>query len=904
MAEGDPTTSIETAILRAKREWETIFDSVSDLLILVDVNGVILRSNKSAIEKLKSTYVDLLGKQINSFLEKPVKEFVAKKIPVGECRIVGIDSTFWLTCTEVKAEDDEIKILFTLRDITREKENERTIVNQRQYYESLLEYSPVAIVTLDMDENVVACNPAFEQLFGFSAEESIGKNLDKLISPTNAGEASDYTKRAKEGNTIHGYGVRYRKDGQAVEIEIAGGPVYVGERTVGIFCIYHDVTDLMKAKRTAESADKAKSDFLANMSHEIRTPMNGIIGMIELMKDTPMTAEQKDYLNTAKDSADALLSLINEVLDFAKIEAGQMTLERLDFDVRSLVEGVARSLAARAEVKGLEMVCMVNRDVPARIKGDANRLRQVLVNLVGNAIKFTEKGEIVIRAVVDNLSENKVQLLFSVSDTGIGIAHDQQKHVFERFIQADSSTTRRFSGTGLGLAISAQLVKLMGGEIGVQSEPGKGSTFWFTLVGAKASVEGTRPLVIPTNLKTIPVLVVDDNKTNRLIIGKIVSGFGCQVTEVSSGSEALHELTQGISKGKPYPLVLMDMQMPEMSGEQTLREIKLDRDLAKTKVIILTSMGYGGDASRLETLGCSAYLLKPIRQKELFNTILAVMGQERMPAPKQTGSIITRHALAESERDSNCILLAEDNEINQKLALRLLQKVGYSVDVVETGRQAFDAVQKKVYRLVLMDVQMPDVDGFEATKMIRKLGGDVSKVPIVAMTAHVMAGDRDKCIQAGMNDYLSKPLDVEKVMEMVKKYVFGPEPETIVSETAPVSAEPEKSQLYDLALALPRFGDDRKTFYEFLGAFITHLKKSVYELEDAIYRMDTTRVSFLSHSIKGAAANFEIGPIRDVAQEMETRSRTGDLEDANDMLVKIKSVIPLLEKDYRQNMTN
>lgn len=902
MAGADPTTSIEAAILRAKREWETIFDSVSDLLILVDSDGIIQRSNKTAVDRLKSTYVDLLGKGINTFLEKPVKEFSARKIPAGECRIKGIEAVFWLTCTEVKTEDDETKILFALRDTTRQKESERTIVDQRQYYESLLEFSPVAIVTLDMDEKIVSCNPAFEQLFGFSAEEAIGKNLDKLISPKDPREAADFTKRTKEGNTIHGYGVRYRKDGQTVEVEIAGGPVYVRERTVGIFCIYHNVTDLMQAKRNAESADKAKSDFLANMSHEIRTPMNGIIGMIELMKDTPLTPEQKDYLNTAKESADALLSLINEVLDFAKIEAGQMTLEKLDFDVRSLVEGVARSLAARAEAKGLEMVCMVNRDVPARIKGDANRLRQVLVNLVGNAIKFTEKGEIVIRAVVDNISESKVQLLFSVSDTGVGISHNDQKHVFERFVQADGSITRRFSGTGLGLAISAQLVKLMGGEIGVQSEPGKGSTFWFTMAGGKATVEGTRPLVIPTSLKGIPVLVVDDNKTNRLIIGKIVTGFGCQVTEVSSGSEALHELRQGLSKSKPYQLVLMDMQMPEMSGEQTLREIKVDRDLTKTKVIILTSMGYSGDASRLDTMGCSAYLLKPIRQKELFNTILAVMGQERLPQPQQTGSIITRHALAESERDSNCILLAEDNEINQKLALRLLQKVGYSVDVVETGRQAFEAVQKKEYRLVLMDVQMPDVDGFEATKMIRKLSGGVSKVPIVAMTAHVMSGDRDKCIQAGMNDYLSKPLNVEEVITTVKKYVFGPEPEITVDEKTAANSEPEKSQLYDLMTALPRFGDDRKTFYEFLGAFITHLKKSVYELEDAIYRMDATRVSFLAHSIKGASANFEIGQIRDVAQELETRSRSGDLEDANDMLSKIKSVIPLLEKDYRQNL--
>jgi PAS domain S-box-containing protein len=803
--------------------------------------------------------------------------------------------------TEVRTDDEVTKYIFSLHDITREKENENTIFSQKRYLESLLQYSPVAIVTLDLEQKITSINPAFEELYGYNLAETIGKNLDELIFPKDSPEAVNYTRQALEGNAIHGYGTRYRKDGKPLEVEIAGGPVFVGKEKVGIISIYHNITDLVEAKRAAESADRAKSEFLANMSHEIRTPMNGIIGMIELLKDTSLDAEQRDYVLTAKESADSLLSLINEVLDFAKIESGQMSLETLDYDVRSLVEGVARALAARAEAKGLEMVCMVNRDVPARIKGDANRLRQVLMNLVGNAIKFTDKGEIVVRAVVDNKTDDKVQLLFSVSDTGIGISRDQQKSIFARFVQVDASSTRKYSGTGLGLAISSQLVKLMGGEIGVQSEPGKGSTFWFTVTGNKATAEGTRPLVIPTDLKGIPVLVVDDNKTNRLIISKIVTGFGCEVAEVSSGSEALFELRKALSKGKPYRLVLLDMQMPEMNGEQTLIEIKKDADLKNTQVIILTSMGYGGDASRLETMGCAAYLLKPIRQKELFNTILAVMGQTKVAVEKQTGSIITRHALAESERDSNCILLAEDNEINQKLALRLLQKVGYSVDVVETGRQAVEAVQRKEYRLVLMDVQMPEMDGFEATQKIRALPGNVNKVPIVAMTAHVMAGDKEKCIQAGMDDYLSKPLNVDEVLQMVKEYVFGPEPLHVsTGDTGKLGGKP----LYDLEQALPRFGDDRKTFYEFLGAFITHLKKSTFELEDAIFRMDATRVNFLSHSIKGAAANFEIGPIRDIALELETRSKNGDLEDANTLLSKIKSIIPILEKDYRQNMTS
>jgi PAS domain S-box-containing protein len=903
MAEEELSGQVQEAILKAKREWEAVFDSVTDLLLITNAEGIIQRVNKAAITALNTSYVGLLGRNFNGLVEPPFKNFKSDKQHPVECRFKEKEPLYSVSITRVTTAENEENFVFSMHDITHERENESTLMRQKRYYESLWQYSPVAIVTLDMDENIIACNPSFEDLFGYKADEVIGKNLDALISPKDSSEALDYTRKAKEGSTIRGYGIRYRKDGKPVEVEIAGGPVYVGDEKVGILSIYHDVTELVEAKRVAESADRAKSEFLANMSHEIRTPMNGIIGMVELLKGTSLTEEQRDYVDTAKESADALLSLINEVLDFAKIEAGQMSLEKLDFDVRSLVEGVSRALAARAESKGLEMVCMVSRDVPSRIKGDANRLRQVLMNLVGNAIKFTDKGEIVVRTVVDSKSDDEIKLLFSVSDTGIGIPREQQKYVFERFTQADGSTTRRFSGTGLGLAISTQLVKLMGGEIGLQSEVDKGSTFWFTIRGGKATVEGTRPLAFPSTLKGIPVLVVDDNKTNRLVIGKIVSGFGCEVTEVSSGSEALLELRRSNAKGKSYRLVLLDMQMPEMNGEQTLREIKPDPELKSAEVVILTSMGFGGDASRLQTMGCAAYLLKPIRQKELFNTIMAVMGQTTATAEKQTGEIITRHALAESERETNCILLAEDNEINQKLALRLLQKAGYSVDLVETGRQALEAVKHKDYRLVLMDVQMPVMDGFEATKAIRSLPDKTGKVPIVAMTAHVMTGDKEMCIQVGMNDYLSKPLNVDEVMTVIRKYVNQTVSDTDEEKTKETETKAGEEPLYNLTLALPRFGDDRKTFYEFFGAFITHLKKSTAELEDAIFRMDATRVNYLSHTIKGAAANFEISSIRDTAQELETRSKSGDLDDATTYLTRIKSIIPLLEKDYRKNFT-
>jgi PAS domain S-box-containing protein len=896
---------VQQAIERAKKEWEATFDSISDPLILTDSQGKITRMNRSTIITLNASYQDLLGKNINSLIINPNNPIQAGNSTGSECKLKGSDRFYLAVCSKLIMEDQPGELVYVFQDITQQKKDEELIIRQNQYYESVLKYSPAAIVTLDLNENIVTCNPAFEDLFGYTLNEVIGKNLDRLISPDKPEEATSFTQRAKEGKPVHGYVTRLRKDSSEVEVEMSGVNVSIGNNKVGLLAIYHDITELMNAKRTAESADRAKSEFLANMSHEIRTPMNGVIGMIELLKDTPLDPEQRDYLNTANESAESLLTLINEVLDFAKIESGQMSLESIDFDLRSMVEGVARTMAARAETKGLEMVCMVNRDIPSRVKGDPTRLRQILVNLAGNAIKFTAQGEIVIRAMVDAKREDGTRLLFSITDTGIGIPYERQQAIFERFTQVDSSSTRKYGGTGLGLAISAQLVHMMGGEIGVQSEPGQGSTFWFTIETLKPTEEGTRPLVIPLDLKNLPILVVDDNQTNRSIIGKIVTGFGCQVTQASSGIQALAIMRSAAAKEKPFEMVLLDMQMPEMDGEQVLKEIKTDPEIKNALVVILTSMGHRGDAARLEALGCSAYLLKPVRQKELFNTILSVMGQQQMN--KSTSpSIITRHMLAEANHSQNLILLAEDNAINQKLALRLLQKAGYSVDVVENGLQAVIAVQKKQYSLVLMDVQMPELDGYDATRQIRALPLPTGMIPIVAMTAHAMAGDREKCLEAGMNDYLTKPLNIDEMLSVVNKYAEKVQNPSDTSNTEP--EPPEKLQisepvLYDLKAALPRFSDSEQTFYEFMGAFLTHLKKSVFDLENAISLQDISKVQYYSHSIKGAAANFEINSIRLAAQEIEDEANRGNLTDATLLLEKIKSFIPPLEKDYQKNIT-
>ena len=805
-------------------------------------------------------------------------------------------------------------LLLTLRERNRV---ETSLRESEERTRSILEAAQDAFVSMDATGVVTGWNRQAEATFGWSRTEAVGQTVAATIVPPElrddherglrrfleTGERRLLDSRT-EIEALH-------RDGRRFPVEVGVWAVRAGDG-FSFNAFIRDISERKEAERElaaayeqAMQASRLKSEFVANMSHEIRTPMNGVIGMTELLLGTDLTPEQRQYAETVRGSADALLTVINDILDFSKMEAGKLDLEEIEFDLRTAVEEVAELLARPAHEKGLELATLIHPDVPTIVSGDPGRLRQVLINLVGNAVKFTEKGEVVVRVSPAEETSDAVLVRLEVTDTGIGVKPADHGTLFEAFSQADASTTRRFGGTGLGLAISKQLVELMGGEIGVESEPGKGSRFWFTARLKKARESGPIATTTRATLAGLRVLVVDDNATNREILEQNLLLWGMRPASAESGPEALEMLREAADRGEAYALALLDFQMPGMDGLAVARATTDDPRISRTRLILLTSAARRGDARAARQAGIQGFLTKPVRQSVLYDTIVAVI---ELQGRESAAPLVTRHTVAEARAQSRAwILVAEDNPVNQKVTAGMLERLGHRVDVASNGVEAVQAASRTRYAAILMDVQMPELDGYEATMRIRAQEGAGRSIPIIALTAGAMKRDEEKALAAGMDTYITKPVKLEELASVLERWLPADPLEerrgAMTETTARNGAEAAGETLDAAVIAALREldvspgGDAAR---ELVGVFLRDSDVRLEKLRRAVGEGDAQAIAGLCHSLKGSSAVLGGRRMADLCAALEWLASAGDLASAAQKLGELEAEFSRVRRALRE----
>lgn len=781
----------------------------------------------------------------------------------------------------------------------------------------ILECCTDAIIELSLDGTILNWNQGATRLYGYLANEIVGSHIGTILPVDRQIEFDRCIAVLRSGRDVSPFDtVRRRADGTEIPVSITASPIRDGQgKLEGFVSIARDISDRVRAAEAlrdaleeAERASRAKSEFLANVSHELRTPMNAIIGMTELALDEELSPELRDYLETTRESADLLLALVNDVLDISKLESGKFVLDEVDFSLRELVDETVRSISSRAYRKGLEIVCLVSSDVPDAVHGDPLRLRQILTNLVGNAIKFTDDGEVVVEVTLESSSGRSCILRFSVADTGIGISNEDQTRVFAPFTQADASSTRRHTGTGLGLAIAGHLINCFRGQLWLQSEVGVGSTFYFTtrLTLADENETHSNSSSLNTNqFKDLRILVVDDNETNRDIVANQLSEWQISPVLAHDARTAMKEIDTAASQGHPISLAIVDAIMPERDGFELIKEIQQKAKNKTKTVLMISSADRITFKDRCHELEFDSLLEKPVSQTNLLKSLASVFGIVAPP------SITRVNGLSETRSPQRHLhlLLAEDTPANRKVVEKVLTKRGHSVTSVSNGREAVDEFRQGGFDAVLMDVQMPSMDGLQATESIRKCEderGNKNRIPIIAMTAHAMVGDRHRCLAAGMDDYISKPINIRRLIDLVEHYGdrnlhIDQIEKTQSAPNQKISAyhTAEEGDIMDLERALRRLDNDKALLIDLIGFFLEDYPALITRIDESLQNDDASSLQRASHSLKGLVANFDAHVSKDICQQIETFAKQGDMATAASLVDGMKQSIEELARELQ-----